>query len=284
MSSAVLTDGLVFLLMILNFLVSYEGFRERSFFDKYKFETENIVEKKEYIRLLSSGFLHVSWLHLGFNMLSFYSFASSIGQLFGASNLLLIYLGSLVGGNLLALYIHRNHADYQAVGASGAVSGVIFAAIITSPHLQMGIPMTDIRFPAWSFGLVFIAVSIYGIRTQRDNIGHEAHLGGAIVGVLLALLLKPILFKINLWLTLLILLPLMLFIALLAWKPEILFLKNPFSIRNIQKNKDRDDKLNYIDDDELLDILLEKVSEKGLENLTKKEKQKLDELSQKVKI
>ena len=110
----------------LNVYISYKGFKSIIYFEKYKFIVDKILIGKDYKRIISSGFLHVSWSHLIFNMISLYLFSGLIESNLGILNLLLIYFASLIGGGLLSLYIHRGHADYTAVGASGAISGLIF--------------------------------------------------------------------------------------------------------------------------------------------------------------
>ena len=105
--------------------LSWRGFKNGAFFDKYSFRIDSILGRKEYYRVISSGFLHTDLPHLIFNAFCFYSFAEGIELLFGKAALLSIYFLSLVGGGLLSLLIHRNHHDYTAVGASGAVSGII---------------------------------------------------------------------------------------------------------------------------------------------------------------
>lgn len=167
-------------LIIVNIAFSYKGFSNNTFLDGYKFEVDKILISKEYKRLITSGFLHVSWMHLIFNMLSLYAFSGLLEYHIGELSFLVIYLTSMVGGNLLALFVHRNHGDYSAVGASGAVCGVIFASIALFPGMELGFFGIPISLPSWLYGIIYVAFSIYGIKSSRDNIGHEAHLGGVL--------------------------------------------------------------------------------------------------------
>ena len=155
------------LLAIFIFLSSYKGFRDREFTEEYIFDIDRILIDKEYRRLLSSGFLHGGWFHLIFNLIALLSFSKEIELLFGAVNYLLLYFGSLIGGNLLSLYIHRNHGDYRALGASGAISGVVFSSVVLMPQSTISFVLIPIEIPSWLFGLAFVLISILGIKKQR---------------------------------------------------------------------------------------------------------------------
>src|SRR5205085_7101779 len=123
-------------IILANGLVSYQGLRNYHYFDKYSFQVDEILLGKDYKRLVTSGFLHVSWTHLIFNMITFYCFSYGLEATLGATKFLMIYFGSLLGGNLLSLFIHRHHHDYSAVGASGAISGLVFASIALFPEME----------------------------------------------------------------------------------------------------------------------------------------------------
>jgi len=265
------------LLLIFNFALSYKGFTDKSFFDKYKFQTDAILIHKEYYRLVSSGFLHLNWLHLIFNMLCLTSFSELLENELGSISFLVIYLVSLVGGNLLALYVHRNHGDYSAIGASGAVCGIIFASIGLYPSIEVGFPFTDFSLKSWLFALIFIGLTLYGIKSNKDSIGHDAHLGGAVIGMITAICLVPSSIKENLEIILLFLVPSLLFISAIIFRPEILMVENLFSQRK-NNNYDLDHKYNEnrADKQNEVDRILDKIQKKGINSLSKKEKDFLD--------
>ncbi len=268
------------LLIILNVGFSYKGFTDSRFFYRYKFEVDSILLKKQYFRLISSGFLHVSWTHLIFNMASFYAFSESLLIELGGFYFLLIYFASLVGGNLFALFIHKNHGDYSAVGASGAISGLIFAAIALFPGMRIGFMFIPILISSWLYGLLFLLISIYGIKSKRDNIGHEAHLGGALVGLITAIMIRPSALSQNLITISLFTIPTIAFIFLIILKPQILLIDN-FFFKSKQNYFDIDHKYNEIkaNKQKEIDNILDKISQKGLESLSEKEKLKLKEFS-----
>lgn len=197
-----------------NVLVSWKGFNDQLFFDKYKFQVGSILQRKEHYRILSSGFLHVDMMHLLFNMLTLYFFADFIIQFFaspkamffgdysmvnmnlGYGMFLLVYIASIIGGNVMALFMHKNQPYYSAVGASGGVSGILFAAIAAFPELELRI-FFAIPMPAWIFAILYLGYSVYGMKNSVGNIGHTAHLGGAIVGLLASIIYFPTLLEFN---------------------------------------------------------------------------------------
>ncbi|MFT3981234.1 MAG: rhomboid family intramembrane serine protease [Ferruginibacter sp.] len=279
-----MTDtGIISLLLIaVNVLVSYKGFTNESFFDGYKFEVDRILINKDYKRLITSGFLHVSWLHLIFNMLSLYVFSGLIEMFFGGLNFLLIYFAGLIGGNLFSLFVHRNHGDYSCVGASGAVCAIIFASIALFPGIQ--IPFWVISVPGWLYGIVYVTYSLYGIKSNKDNIGHEAHLGGALIGMLTAIVIKPAALSENYLTILIITVPAIVFIYFIITKPTILLIDN-FFFKTHNDHYSIDHKYNEqkINDQKEIDRILDKINRKGMSSLSRKEKQLLKDYSDTIR-
>ncbi len=236
---------------------------------------------KEYDRLFLAGFAHGSFMHLIFNMLSLYFFFELVELQLGVVPFLILYFASMLGGDLLALFIHRNHGDYSAVGASGAVCGIIFAAIALFPELGIGIFLLPFSIPSWLYGILYIALTIYGIKSGRDNIGHEAHLGGALIGMIMAIILYPSSFIENYIPILIVFIPSVVFIYLIISNPYILLIENNFFNSNRKKYYSIEDKYNEkkINKQKELDKLLDKISKKGIKSLTENVKQKLEELS-----
>jgi membrane associated rhomboid family serine protease len=195
-----------YILIAINLLVSSKGFNDLSFFDRYKFNIAS-VRKGEQIRILSSGFLHVDWAHLIFNMLTFYFFVNVINRILGEWQMVAIYFVSLVVGNLLTLILHKNEPYYTAVGASGAVTGILYAAILLQPGMDLYIYFIPIPIPAYLFGIGYLLYSIYGMKQRTDNIGHTAHFGGAIGGYAMALFFAPQLIQQNLLMVILLAIP-----------------------------------------------------------------------------
>ena len=173
-----------------NVLVSLRGFNEQSFFERYKFGVGPIrAGQRE--RMLTSGFLHVDFSHLFLNMLTLYFFADVVINWFGPSKFLIIYFISLIAGSLLALFFHKDEPYYSAVGASGAVTGILYAAILLQPDMDLFIMFIPIPIPAYILGIAYMLYSIYGMKNRLGNIGHTAHFGGAVGGYVVTLLFRP---------------------------------------------------------------------------------------------
>ena len=278
------TSAVGTILLLLIAATTYKGLRDAKYFEDNLFEVDAILIGKEYKRLVTSGFLHVGWWHFGFNMIALTSFSWSLEMLFGVWKFLFIYFASLVGGNILAMYIHRNHGDYSAVGASGAISGVILSSILLFPTVPIHFIFLpkELGIPGWLFGMLFIIVSIFGIKKQMGNIGHEAHLGGALVGAVITLFFIP--FElINWWVVAVLILPVASFLILIVKNPLVMMLDDYWgeevdNLERIGQPKRRVEKTRK-DRQAELDFLLEKIGKNGLGSLTKDEKKRLDDLT-----
>jgi membrane associated rhomboid family serine protease len=274
--------GLV--LILINFVFSYKGFSNEAFLKGYAFNIDRILINKDYKRLITSGFLHVSWMHLIFNMVGLYMFGGMIENSLGGFNFLIIYFASLLGDGLFSLYVHRNHGDYSSVGASGAVCGIVFASIALFPGMSMGFFFIPISIPAWIYGAFFVLYSIYGIKYKVGNSAHEAHLGGALIGMAAALIMEPSAFLENYFAILVIAVPAIIFIYLVITKPHVLLIDN-ISHKKQNKFYSVDHKYNAEKNDSQreIDLILEKISRNGMSSLTRKEKERLKQYSQTVR-
>ncbi len=175
-------DLVTAVIIIATVIISNKGFTDFGFFDKYKFNILGIQRGESY-RFVSSGFLHLDWQHLIFNMLTLYFFAYIVIDNMGSIPFVILYLVSLLGGNFLSYTFHKDEYHYSAIGASGAVSGVIYSAILLLPQMMIyGI------IPGYIFGIGYLIYSIYGIKNKVGNIGHDAHFGGAVAGYVTTLI------------------------------------------------------------------------------------------------
>lgn len=262
-------------------VVSLMAFNNSEIERKYIFWPELILAGKEYYRLVSSAFLHANFRHLLFNMYSLYAFGSAIERVFGWRQFLVIYLSSVIGGSLLSLWIHRHH-DYRAYGASGGVCGVIYSYIFLFPdgNIYFFLP---IGIPAWLYAIVYMLFSIYALKARRDNVGHDAHLGGAIIGLLVTTALHPIIVQQSPKLFAVILAISIVLFIYLAINPLLLPMSSlgdfvPSFRRNSAK---RSASTSSRTANRRVDELLEKISQSGLHSLSDEERAFLKSTSQK---
>jgi len=270
--------NITILIIVANVIVSLVGFRNTKFMDRYLFRVGSILKLKQYDRLLTSGFLHVNFLHLFFNMFTLFFFGSFLeqGSPLPGYMYLLIYFASLLLGNLLALVLNKNNDGYSAVGASGAVSGVLFATIALSPSTKLYL-FFALGVPAWIYGIGYMLYTIYGIRNKAGNIGHEAHLGGALAGILIMVAYQPALLKLHPWVILGMTVPALVFLFIAIRYPHWLlfgFLK-PRSERNYTLDDRYNDR--KVAEQEEIDRILDKIGKTGMQSLTDKEIRKLEE-------
>lgn len=201
-------NSVAILIIGLNIFFSYKGFRDRIFFNKYKFSPMHI-NMGEKIRYISSGFLHVDTTHLIVNMFTLYFFVDAVIFRVGEINFLIIYFTSLIFGNWLTYRFNSNNINYSAVGASGAVMGIVYSAILLNP--EMTLLFFILPMPGYLFGLGYLFYSIYSMKKVNDNIGHEAHLGGAIAGFFSTIFISPAVVFTNLFTVLILLIPIVYF-------------------------------------------------------------------------
>lgn len=204
----------IIIVIAANVIISFQGFNNTSLFRKYEFHIGNILNGQQY-RMISSAFLHVDYMHLFFNMFTLYFFAPVVVNYLGAFSFLLFYVVSLLAGNILTLWLHKNDYSYRAVGASGAVTGILYAAILLQPEMRLGLFLIPIPIPGYVFGFGYLLYSIYGMKAKNDNIGHTAHFGGAIAGYCLTLIQKSSLFTDEPFLVILLAIPIIILFVLL---------------------------------------------------------------------
>lgn len=185
--------NIIILIIAITAIISFIAFNNKEIFEKYKFNVGAIMHRKEYVRILSAGFLHADIMHLLFNMMTLYFFGPVILEGFGNIGFLIIYFGSILLGNIFSLFIYQKQPWYSAIGASGGVSGILFAAIAMMPNIGIYFFFIPIPIPGFIFGLLYFSYSVYMMLNpkQWDNLGHAAHLGGAFFGLVYAVIIQP---------------------------------------------------------------------------------------------
>ncbi len=197
---------ILIVIIAVTILFSLKGFNDLAFFRKFEFHIGSI-RAGDHIRMVTSGFLHGDMGHLFFNMFTLYMFAPVVINYFGSASFFLIYMASLVFGSLLTLWMHKNDYSYRAIGASGAVIGILYSAILIDPTMNLYLFFVPIPIPAYLFGIGYLLYSIYGMKAKNDNIGHTAHFGGAIGGYLITLLKEPAMVVDNAFMVVLLAIP-----------------------------------------------------------------------------
>ena len=196
------------IIVIITVLTSVAAFRRRELFYRLDLSPARVVHKKEYYRIFTHAFLHADYFHLGINMLVLYSFGSYIEGVFsqleaagvifsGPLSFILLYASSIALASVSTVTRYRNNEAYSAVGASGAVSAIVFTYIFFAPLEKIYFYMV-LPIPGILFGILYLVYSSYMGRRKSDNINHSAHFWGAVVGFVFPILLEPSLFKVFL--------------------------------------------------------------------------------------
>lgn len=180
-----------FILIGITALLSFGAFSSPQAFRTFSLAPYHVARGGKWFQLVSSGLLHADLGHLLFNMITLFFFGPYLEARLGAVDFLVVYFGSMVAGSLVTVIRHYREPNYRAIGASGAVSGVIFGFILFEPLAKIRFFFIPIGIPAFLFAIGYVAVSVFGMRTRMGRIGHDAHLGGAIAGIVLTMILSP---------------------------------------------------------------------------------------------
>ncbi len=184
----------IVVIILANLAVSILGFRALQTgvnVRYFLFAPYEVVRGREWVGMVLSSFAHSGWTHFFFNMLSFFFFAPAVVKSGGEATLIWVYLAGWLGADLVVLLLRHRNPRYRALGASGAVSGVIFAAIVFQPSLDVYVFFIPIGIPGPIFAVLYVLLSIYLARQEGGGIGHEAHAGGAVAGFVAGALFAP---------------------------------------------------------------------------------------------
>jgi membrane associated rhomboid family serine protease len=152
----------------------------------------SVRRNNEWYKIITSGFVHADIGHLMFNMLSFYFFAFQVESNFlGTVNFLIVYFGSMIIADLPSVLKNSNNYSYYSLGASGAISGILFSAILFAPTSKISIMFIPFGMPAWIFGILYLLYCQFATKYAQDGVNHSAHLWGALAGIILTIILEP---------------------------------------------------------------------------------------------
>jgi membrane associated rhomboid family serine protease len=185
-------------IIVITAIVSFLGFNNEELFNRCRFNAYDVKHANQWYRFFSYGLFHAGWIHLLINMAVLYSFGSLVEKAFRyyfhskyILYYLLLYIGALLLSVIPAYGKYKNDVFYNAVGASGAVSAVVFASILLSPLQKIYLFFIPVGIPGYIFGLLYIIYEVYMSKRGHDNIGHDAHLWGAIFGLVFTIALNP---------------------------------------------------------------------------------------------
>ncbi|MBS1562533.1 MAG: rhomboid family intramembrane serine protease [Bacteroidetes bacterium] len=179
-------------IVIITAMITIVAFRDVSLMERWLFVPQRVLRDRQWYRLLTSGFIHADYMHLLFNMVSMLFIASYVEHVLGVVRMVPLYVAGIVVGNLATMALRRHEPWMRAVGASGGVSAMIGALICMIPDASFMIFPVPIPIPAWIYGILFLVGSIFGMRRGTDNIGHEAHAGGMLVGIAAIVMYRPL--------------------------------------------------------------------------------------------
>ncbi len=185
-------SNVTLIVILVTSVVSLIAFQNRELMLKLWFHEYSILERKEWYRLISHALVHGSMMHLLFNMMTLFFFADVINDAFGPAKFLIIYIVSIFSGGLVSLIIHKKQPNYTAVGASGGVVGILFASIAIYPFAKITIFPFPFGIDGWIFAVLYLSFTVYSMKyMQESQIGHDAHLGGAIAGIVSVFVIDP---------------------------------------------------------------------------------------------
>lgn len=179
-------------LIVANLAASlYALYGDRNFFSQFAFEVDAVARRQQSYRVVTSSFLHGDLFHLFFNMLTLFYFGPVVERILGKLGFLVVYFGAIIASGVVTAIVKRRVPNYRSVGASDAVSGVLLSFCLFFPLEPIYILFIPVGIPAILYGVLFMLISARLMGNAGNRIAHEGHLGGALAGVGLTLLMRP---------------------------------------------------------------------------------------------
>jgi membrane associated rhomboid family serine protease len=179
------------LILLFTVVTSIYAFNDHTLYGKFMLHPYSVYRKNKLYTLITSGMIHSDWMHLIFNMMTFFFFAFALEAQIGSVKFGLIYFASLILSDIPTIFKHKNDFWYNSLGASGAISGVLFSFILFYPLTPLYLFFIPIGIPAVLFGGLYLLYCVYASRQSRDNINHDAHFFGALTGIIITILIIP---------------------------------------------------------------------------------------------
>lgn len=179
------------IIFLFTIITSIYAFNDPTLYGKFMLHPYSVSRKHKLYTLITSGLIHADWMHLIFNMMTFYFFAFQLEARIGSWQFGTVYLIGLILSDIPSVLKHKNDMWYNSLGASGAISAVLFSYILFQPFSSMMI--FPLPIPIWAiiFGPLYLVYCVYASKQSRDNINHDAHFFGALAGMIITVLIVP---------------------------------------------------------------------------------------------
>ncbi|NBV91271.1 MAG: rhomboid family intramembrane serine protease [Flavobacteriia bacterium] len=189
----------LWVILAITVFISYQGFNRTRWREQFLFSPYDVSQGNSFQGIFTHSWFHADWQHLLFNMFSFYALGSyleqvwmnAFGSVLGSVYFVSLYLLGGIAATVIPFFRHRREVQYRSLGASGAVSAVIFACILWTPDLPLYVFFIPIAIPAYIFGPIYLAIEFYAMKRGKSNIANDGHLSGALFGLLFVLTLAP---------------------------------------------------------------------------------------------
>ena len=179
------------IIFLFTIITSIYAFNDHQLFGKFMLHPYSVAKGKKWHTFITSGLIHADWMHLFFNMFTYFAFAFQLEKLIGHWQFGLLYFVSMILADIPSVMKHKDHFWYNSLGASGAVSGVLFSFILFYPLSKIMIFPIPFGIPSILFGVLYLVYCYYMSRQSKDNINHDAHFFGAVTGIIITLILTP---------------------------------------------------------------------------------------------
>ncbi len=179
------------IIFVFTLVTSLYAFYDQSLYGKFMLHPYSVSKGNKVVTLITSGLIHADWMHLFFNMFTFYAFAFTLEQMMGSWQFGLMYFLALILSDLPTVFKHKDDFHYNSLGASGAISAVLFSYILFNPLSKIYIMFIPIGIPAVAFGGLYLIYCVYASKNSRDNINHDAHFFGALTGLIFTVIFVP---------------------------------------------------------------------------------------------
>ncbi|WP_290242982.1 rhomboid family intramembrane serine protease [Pedobacter aquatilis] len=179
------------LIFVFTIITSLYAFYDNSVYGKFMLHPYSVSKGKNIFTLITSGLIHADWMHLAFNMFTFFAFAFTLETLMGSWRFGMLYFLALILSDIPTVFRYKDSFNYNSLGASGAISAVLFSYILYNPMSKIYIMFIPIGIPAVVFGFLYLIYCAYASKNSRDGINHDAHFYGALTGLIFTIIFVP---------------------------------------------------------------------------------------------